>query len=143
MEKDVLISLKGTQNLKGEDPQVIELVTQGKLWQQENAFFVSYQESEMTGLEGVVTTFEIERDKISLKREGALHSNMIFEEGKKNESLYDMGFGALLLGVTSKQVRSNLSEHGGVFHFTYDIEIEHVPMGCNSYHVEVHEPLQA
>lgn len=64
MEKDVLISLKGTQNLKGEDPQVIELVTQGKLWRQENAFFVSYQESEMTGLEGVVTTFEIEQDKI-------------------------------------------------------------------------------
>ena len=142
MEKEVLISLKGTQNLKGEEPQIIELVTTGTMRKQEEGFLISYQESEMTGLEGVVTTFEVEKNRISLRREGAVRSEMIFEEGHKNESLYDVGFGALLLGVTAKQVRSDLSECGGIFHFSYDIEVEHIPMGYNTYHVEVHEPLK-
>lgn len=143
MEKEVLISVKGTQNLKGEEPQVIELMTTGTLSSSRDGYSVSYEESEMTGMEGVTTTFQVEAGKIALRREGAVHSEMIFQEGKKNESLYDVGFGALLLGVTARQVRSNLSEGGGVFHFAYDIEVEHVPMGYNTYHVEVHEPLKS
>ena len=104
MEKEVLISIRGTQTMQGDEPQTVELLTGGVLKRQNGQYSVSYVESEVTGMEGVSTTFEVERDRITLRRAGSLDSTMIFEVGKLNESLYDMGFGALLVGVQASRV---------------------------------------
>lgn len=139
MEKDVRISIRGTQKSEGEEPQVIELTTDGKLFHGPEGVCVSYVESELTGLEGVVTTFCVEQDKIVLRREGELSSIMIFEEGKKNESLYDMGFGAMLVGVCAKKVRAAMSDCGGSMFVDYDVEVERTPLGTNIYEIDVRE----
>lgn len=60
MEKDVVISIKGMQNYEGEDSDTIELVTEGRLTRDEGGYTLSYQESELTGLEGTLTTIQVE-----------------------------------------------------------------------------------
>ena len=59
MEKPVIISVRGTQQSNPEEKEdVMELVTQGVLsGSQEEGYVLSYQESELTGLEGTTTTF--------------------------------------------------------------------------------------
>lgn len=52
MEKNVIISIKGVQRLEDADPDTMELVTEGRLEQDGNSYTLSYQESELTGLEG-------------------------------------------------------------------------------------------
>lgn len=42
---------------------------------------ITYEESELTGLAGVITTFRVEPGKVTLNREGALNSRMLFQEG--------------------------------------------------------------
>ena len=42
---------------------------------------ISYEESAMTGLEGVTTTFRVEPGKVVLSRTGTLQSKMVFQEG--------------------------------------------------------------
>ena len=49
MEKDVIISIRGTQDYSGTDPDTMELVTEGKLAVQDGALCLSYEESELTG----------------------------------------------------------------------------------------------
>ena len=49
MEKDVIISIKGTQKYENADPDVIELVTEGRLEREGSSYTLSYQESELTG----------------------------------------------------------------------------------------------
>lgn len=137
MDKKVLISIRGTQKAEGEEPQVIELTTDGRLFEEEGAFCVSYLETEMTGVNGVVTTFHAYPDQIVLTREGPLSSKMVFAEGRKNESLYDMGFGALLVGVQARKVASSLNENGGKLFVDYAVEVEHAPMGTNTYEIDV------
>ena len=139
MEKEVLISIRGTQRSEGEEPQVIELTTDGKLYRDGESLCVSYVESEMTGLEGSVTTFLVKDSGIQLRREGQVNSTMTFVEGEKTESLYDLGFGAMLLGVSARKVESNLSENGGTLFVDYAVEVEHVPVGTNTYEIEVRE----
>ena len=46
MEKDVIISIKGTQKYDGGEPGAVELVTAGRLAQDEAGYTLSYQESE-------------------------------------------------------------------------------------------------
>ena len=57
MDKSVIISIKGVQSTDGEQPEVIELVTEGKLLDCGDAgYTLTYQESQLTGLEGTLTT---------------------------------------------------------------------------------------
>ena len=60
MEKDVIISIKGTQKYDGGEPGAVELVTAGRLARDEAGYTLSYQESELTGLEGTLTTIQVE-----------------------------------------------------------------------------------
>ncbi len=138
MVQPVLISISGTQQFTGDQPQTIQLVTQGSYCYEPGYMQISYVETQMTGIEGVVTSFTIEEgEKVTLSRVGQVDSTMVFRLGQKDESLYDAGFGCLLIGVTATEMTVLLNEHGGVFDLEYTIEIEHTTCGTNTYHIEV------
>ena len=138
MEKRALISISGTQSFEDDRPETIQLVTQGIYNYEPGYIVISYTETEMTGLEGVVTSFTIEEgEKITLRRVGRILSTMVFTLGKKDESLYDAGFGALLIGVQAQSMTVLLNEHGGILDLEYALEIEQTFCGVNSYHIEI------
>lgn len=63
MKRAVILSIQGRQSYDGQDPETIELVTEGTLEFRDGAWEVVYEESALTGLEGVTTTFRVEPDK--------------------------------------------------------------------------------
>ena len=77
MEKDVVISIKGMQKYEGALPDVIELVTEGRLARDGESYTLSYQESELTGLEGTTTRVHIDGGRVTLLREGNTNSQMV------------------------------------------------------------------
>mgnify|MGYP003302025366 CR=1 FL=1 len=113
MKQNVILSIFGRQTYMGQEPDQIELVTEGVLEDQDNAWLLSYEESDLTGMGGVTTTFIVEPDKITLKRSGKLNSQMVFQEGVRHESLYQMEFGALMMVVCAKKIVHDLTETGG------------------------------
>ena len=55
MENNVIISIRGKQSFEDQEPEIIELVTEGRLsLDGEDGYTLSYQESELTGLEGTL-----------------------------------------------------------------------------------------
>ena len=139
MEKDVVISIKGMQKYDNTDPDVIELVTEGRLTREGNSYTLSYQESELTGLEGTLTTFQVEPDRITLMRMGMVNSQMVFQLGKRHFSMYDTPYGALSIGINTRKMRSNLNEDGGEIEIDYAIEIDHAVAGENLFRINVRE----
>ena len=139
MEKDVVISIKGTQRYDNNDPDVIELVTQGRLTRDGESYTLSYQESELTGLEGTLTTFQIERDRVTLLRVGEVNSQMVFEEGRRHLSMYDTPYGALSVGINTRKMRAELDARGGNIEIDYAIEIDHALAGQNLFRIHVRE----
>ena len=137
MKWDVLLKLRGTQSYPGQEPDVIELTTDGQLEQTENGWNLSYEESALTGMEGVMTTFRVEPGKVTLDRTGALRSTMIFEEGVPHDSLYQLDFGALLMRVCAKKVRFDITPEGGTVDLLYTVEIEQNEAGNVDYHLEI------
>ena len=77
----VMISVRGEQYFDDVDPNATELMTEGTLEQTEDGFLLSYQETELTGMEGTLTTFEIGPGRVILWRSGSVNSQMVFEEG--------------------------------------------------------------
>ena len=129
------------QKYADQEPEVIELVTEGWMEFRNGGWDISYEESALTGLEGVTTTFRVEPGKVVLTRTGKLQSTMIFEEGVAHDSLYQMPFGALMLTVKATKVSSAISETGGTLDIHYNIEIEDTSAGTVEYHIQI-SPIQ-
>ena len=137
MKKTVLLSIRGTQRYEGQDPDVIELVTEGFMTQTAEGWELCYEESALTGLEGVTTTFHITEKQVVLQRTGKLRSQMVFRQGKSHESLYQMPFGALLITVCAKQINWTLNDQGGTVDLVYSINVENSAAGLVEYHLDV------
>ena len=137
MKKNVLLTIRGTQNYEAQEPESVELVTDGILEQAEDGWKLTYEESDLTGLKGVTTTFYVQPGKITLSRKGPLCSQMVFQEGSFHESLYQMEFGALMITVCASRVRYDITEAGGTIDLTYAIEIEGSAAGCIEYHLDI------
>ena len=138
MKQSVVLSIRGQQTYLGQDPEVIELVTDGTREYRDGGWDLSYEESALTGLEGVTTTFRVLPEEVTLTRTGKLRSEMIFRVGEVHESLYKVEFGALMLSVMASRVEANITEEdGGVIDLTYAIEIEQSAAGVIDYHLEI------
>lgn len=144
MEKDVVISIKGMQKYEGMAPDITELVTKGRLSREGESYILSYQESELTGLEGTTTRVHIDGGRVTLLREGNTNSQMVFEEGRRHLSMYETPYGALSIGVNTRRMRSTVDEAGGDLEIDYAIEIDNLVAGQNLFRMNVkkHPPLQ-
>lgn len=140
MEEPVVISVEGTQKFVGEEKQTVQIVTDGVMKREGDVVYLSYEESEMTGMEGTTTTFAVGTDNVVLTRTGAVQSQMVFEKGKENVSLYDMGYGALTIGIKARRLKNDLGPEGGRLEISYGIEIENLAQGLNSFIIDVRKP---
>ena len=137
MKNNVVLSIRGTQTYGGQEPDVIELVTEGTMVYRDGGWDISYEESALTGLEGVTTTFRVEPSRILLTRTGKLQSQMIFEEGVPHDTLYQMSFGTLLMTVKATFVFFDIVPDGGTIDLSYNLDIENSEAGIIDYHLDV------
>lgn len=133
----VVLSIRGSQEYPGQTPEVLELTTDGTMEFRDGGWNISYQESALTGLEGVTTTFRVEPERVTLTREGTLNSQMVFQLGVDHESLYQMPFGALLLTVRATHLFYDIVPDGGVIDLSYNINIENQEAGVIDYHLDI------
>ena len=137
MRKDVVLSIRGRQTYADQEPEVIELVTEGVMELRDGGWDIRYEESELTGLEGVTTTFRVEPGTVILTRAGKLSSQMVFQEGLSHDSLYQMAFGTLMLTVRALQVFFDITPDGGTIDLVYEINIENTQAGVIDYHLDI------
>ena len=138
MTDNVIISIKGTQVSAEGGPDEMELVTAGVLNQEgEGRYTISYEESELTGLEGTTTVVRVDGPRVTLLREGSINSQMVFEEGQRHLSMYETPYGSLSVGILTRRMRSTLGEAGGDLEIDYAIEIDHRLAGQNIFRMNV------
>lgn len=137
MSQRVLLSIQGRQEYAGQQPELIELVTEGTMTQLPEGWEVSYEESALTGMEGTTTTFRMEPGQVTLLREGKLQSTMVFREGESYDSLYQMELGTLMMTVRATQVSYELGAQGGVIQLAYKLDIENSDAGTIRYRLDI------
>ncbi len=137
MKQTVVLSILGRQRYDHQEPETIELVTEGTMEFCNGGWDIVYEESELTGLAGVTTTFRVEPGKVTLTRTGRLNSQMVFQQGIAHDSLYQMEFGALLMTVKATRVYYDILPDGGTIDLIYTIDIEHSQAGEIDYHLDI------
>ena len=137
MKQAVMLSLRSRQRYEEQEPEELELVTEGTMEYRSGAWEISYPESELTGLVGVTTTFRVEPDRVTLRRTGQLDSEMVFQRGVSHDSLYQMPFGALLLTVETTSLFYDIVPDGGSIDLSYRVIIENAQTGEIDYHLDI------
>ncbi len=137
--KDVIIMVKGTQDNGKGDSNLIELVTEGKFFKKGKQFVIVYSETQITGMDGTTTTVSIEKDKVTLTREGSVNSQLVFEQGQKHVSYYDTVNGAFTIGVFTNAMNVDVNEHGGELMVDYLLQIDDASSGENNFYIKIRE----
>lgn len=141
MDIPVIISIKGVQSAQDQQDEVIEFVTAGRMTGgPDEGYVISYQESELTGLEGTLTTFQVEPHRIILMRTGKFNSQMVFEEGRKHLSQYATPYGELIVGVNTRKAKSSIGDTGGDIEIDYSVEVDDALLGDNAFRINVRQP---
>ena len=133
----VLLSIRGEQYFDDIDPDATELMTEGTMVLTEDGMVLSYEETELTGMEGTTTTFEVKGPQVILTRTGTVNSQMVFEEGGQHTSLYETPFGELTVDIQTSTLKHNLTQRGGVMEIKYSIAVEHTVTGRNCFKIRV------
>ena len=137
MIRKVVLAIRGRQAYRDQDPEVIELTTEGEMEFRDGGWDIRYEESDLTGMKGVTTTFRVVPDKIILTRTGTLNSQMVFQRGMSHDSLYQTDFGALLITVQATSVYYDIVSDGGFIDLVYNICIENTEAGVIDYHLDI------
>ena len=136
MRDNVIISIKGKQ-VNENGPDEMELVTEGRMICNDKGVLVSYQESELTGLQGTTTMLRINGPVVTLLREGTVNSQMVFEEGRRHLSMYETPYGSMSVGINTRRVTNTIGESGGDLEIDYAIEIDNLTVGRNFFTMNV------
>ena len=133
----VVLTIRGEQYYEGIDPDGTELMTEGTMELTEEGMRLSYEETELTGMAGTTTTFEVKEKQVILTRSGGVSSQMIFEEGRQHTSLYETAFGELPVDIQTSKLLHNLTERGGLMEIKYSIAVAHSVTGRNCIKIRV------
>lgn len=134
---DVLLTIRSRQQFRDEKPETTKLLTEGTMRRDGETVELAYEESELTGLSGTTTTFRMAPQRVELERRGKVSSRMVFVPGVEDRSLYDMGFGALMIAVRAEKVRLDFNDNGGSASVSYTIDIEGQAAGRIDYRIDV------
>jgi uncharacterized beta-barrel protein YwiB (DUF1934 family) len=121
---NVLISVISRQvDAEGEINEM-ELTTPGKFYEKAGCRYITYKETEISGLGETTTVVKIDPGRVSVIRMGCLEAKQVFSVGEKHDSSYIMPYGTLEIGVTPWVVEARVDEQEGEIRLEYDWEID-------------------
>ena len=138
-EKQVILFVRGEQSFDGLPPDATELMTEGVMTINGDEITLTYQETELTGMEGTTTCFLIQEDCVELRRTGGVNSQIIFQRGKRHSSLYETPWGTIQVDVSTTALNHRLTSRGGILDIRFNIAVDHQVTGENRFRVRVRE----
>lgn len=121
MKKKAIITVVSKQ--AGTDDSVIEVVTPGEYYREENCYFAVYDETKLSGMEGTKTTLKISPNDFLLTRVGTTNAEMKFRKNSNEISMYDTPYGMLELKLETKDLKVDLDDDGGEVEIKYNLAI--------------------
>ena len=137
VKKQVLVRVKSTQVNQEGEIEAMELVTPGTFFIKGKNFYLLYNETELTGMEGTTTSLKIEPNRVTLNRMGTTAHRTTFEEGTWSSGLYVTPYGAIEMSVWSTKVEADLSEEGGSINLKYELQLDREKISNNSLEITV------
>lgn len=138
IKKDVWLAIHATQHFEGCEEEQIDLMTRARLYSRNGKFYIAYDESELTGLEGTRTTVKMDGAAVTMIRTGTYPSEMLFLENQRHVGLYQTGFGAAMtISTHTSRIYNTIGPEGGTLSLDYTIEVDNNLAGAHHFEMLV------
>lgn len=137
--ENVMINIKTVQyDSSSKEQDVIELRTEGKYYKKNNADYLIYEETELSGLSGTTTKIKIKGDQVELRRIGEHESAMSFEKDKRFQSVMSTPVGNIPLEIMTNNIRYDILPDplSLKLEFEYSIALKGLFQGKNLISIE-------
>lgn len=108
-----------------EDAETMEMTMDASYHDDGHRVCIRYKESELTGMEGSTTSVSFQKNDpglITMLRDGAVKTALIFERGQRHLCVYQTQIMPFEVGVYTKKVHNGI-EKEGVLEMDYTVEI--------------------
>jgi len=122
MNKKAIITIKS--NIIEQKDEDIEVVSVGTFEKIDGGFKAQYEETELSGMKGTMTTVLIYEDNFSLIREGSTETKMNFKNNKEDAVIYSTPYGVMDLKTFTKGIEIEVDENGGIIKTVYSLLLE-------------------
>lgn len=137
-KRDVWLSIQSTQQFTDCEPEKISLMTAAKLYRRNGKYYVAYDESQLTGMEGTRTTIKLNGKEVTMLRTGDCPSELMFAEGQTHVGLYHTGMGQpMTISTRTSCVENDIGQEGGMLTLEYTIEIDNCAVGHHCFEMLV------
>lgn len=138
--KQVKVTITGKQYDKQGEETVLELVSVGRYYHKAGIDYVTYQETEVSGMEGTTTLLKIYSDYVVLIRTGSVEQKMVFQLGHTHSGSYITPYGRFFITVITKELNVNITQDDlGKIEIHYDIKLDGEWVNHNILTVKVRE----
>ncbi len=127
------------ENHRDGEPEIIEINSIGRQSDSEGRIQISYDETEVTGMDGSTTAVSFMREQpkvVSMIREGAVSTALVFEVGKRHHCVYHTPFMPFEVCVHTLKVENRLLEEG-YLDLDYVIEIRGAQAERTKFRMEI------
>ncbi len=141
MKKDVLVTLRGTQTNDLGEKEIIEFFTEGQFFIRPNSFYILYNESAVSGMEGTTTSIKAESQRVIINRMGTSEVRQTFETGVLNDGCYVTPFGSMHISVIPSKVEVDLTDMGGSINLEYELQVDKQKISDNELFITIQEDM--
>lgn len=121
----------------------LELVTEGKLYTRGTTIYLTYDESEFSGMVGCKTRLQLDEYGVRMTRRGSavgIDTEIHFEKGHRYKGYYDTAYGPVEMEVLTNDLRNTVTKEGsGEVDIDYNISLKGLSEGRSRLNIEVKE----
>lgn len=130
MTREVLLTISGLHfdtfsETPDEENVPIEVITPATYYLKNGKHYVLYDEMVEGMLGSIKNTIKITGDnKLEMKKTGIANTNMVFEKEKINVTQYNTPYGAMMVGVYTKDMKVDVEEDNINVSIAYALDVD-------------------
>ena len=120
---EVLLSLHASASVEGEQGEAIQLLTTGEWTHEKGIDLIRYEEALEDGGNRTQVLLSLQDGGVTMLRQGAYETNMVFRKGQRYESQYTTPFGTMEMAIFCTKVNCAIKEHDGTLQLQYRLDL--------------------
>ena len=124
MNRKVKLFLSGLHSATGEETAKLETLYDAEYYKRNDSHYLFYEEQQEGDEEKTKVRIKLKDSCMELTRQGATKTLMVFEKNRKHMTRYVTPYGEMMLGIDTKDICVEESEHAIKVTIAYLLEAD-------------------
>jgi uncharacterized beta-barrel protein YwiB (DUF1934 family) len=140
MKKQINLKIKSIIDYEDQDDETIEITTEGEIYVKRDKTYITYEESEISGMENSKTVLVINNDEhVEMIRFGTINSKMHFKLNEQTNTRYKTQYGNFQMVIMTNIIDNtiNFDTEEGILILEYRLHVKGLSKSRNHLKISI------